>query len=637
MNPFSTPSHGTLLFGERRVSPFAVLTLAVVVIVLFFGLVLPLFSVLKNAFILPAETYTVSAGETWEVIEELTGGSYSAAHLRRVNPQVAGDPVPGSSIILSPRRFSLSLFLMTVSNPVYRSVLFNSFFLGLVVTFLCLLVSLPVAVVTGRFSFKGKSLVNLLVLLPLVLPPFVGAVGVKRMLGRFGLLNLLLLKLGVVTESLDLLGGGRFWAVAVLEVLHLFPVMLLNLQASMAAQDPSIEEAAENLGDSGLGLFWRVTFPRLVPGIFAGGAITFIWAFTDLGTPLVLEYQQVVAKQIFDMVQELGTNPVGYALVMETLLLAIAVFVVGRLLASFFSSRSAGKGTPSTFRRPLGDRHTAIFWVAFGLLVFLAVLPHVAVILTTFSGRWFMTVFPDHLTFDHLRTVVNHPVTAGSVRNSVLLSLASTSLDVFLGIAIGLLALRLIPRLGRIADVMAMVPLAVPGLIMAYGLMSVYGGLASNTGAGFLRSLLSLIDPRINPMGLLVLSYAVRRLPFTTRAVAAGLSYVPPEVEEASLNLGASPGRTLRRITFPLMWGHIVAGAVLTFSFAMLEVSDSLVLAQKEEHFPITAAIYNMLHRLADGINVASALGMFAMALLLFSLMLSSRLSGRRMGDMLRF
>jgi len=624
-----------LTLGEKKTSPFAIVVMAGIVLVLFFGLVLPLLSVLKNAVILPPVHYEVRNGETWQNISASL--KVHVDTLKSMNPDVTGQPAPGNKITISGRRFSLALFYESIANQHYRRVLYNSLMLGLVVTFLCLAVSLPVAVVTGRFSFAGKSFVNILVLLPMILPPFVGAVGIKRMLGRFGLFNLVLLKLGIITDPIDLLGGGRFWAVAILETLHLFPVMLLNLQASMAAQDSSIEEAAENLGDSGLGMFWRVTFPRLVPGIFAGGAITFIWAFTDLGTPLVLEYSQVVSKQIFDMVQELGTNPIGYALVIETLLLAVAVFIAGRYLAGRYSSRTAAKGLTGGFQRPLNKDATIMFWVGFGCLVGLAVLPHLAVIMTAFSGRWFMTIFPDSLTTEHFRQVVNHPVTAGSIRNSVLLSVVSTGIDILLGLGVGLLALRFLPRMGKIADVFAMIPLAVPGLIMAYGLMSVYGGLASGVENEYVKSALSLIDPRVNPMGLLVLSYAIRRLPFTTRAIAAGLTYVPPEVEEASLNLGATPGRTLRKITFPMIWGHVVAGAVLTFSFAMLEVSDSLILAQKEQYFPVTAAIYQMLSRLVDGINVASALGVFAMALLLFSLMISSRLSGRRMGEMLRF
>lgn len=607
-------------------------TLALVGLVLFFGLLAPLFSVLGGAFVTAEVTHVVSAGQTLEIL----AGQYrtDTAALKRLNPGVSEAPEAGSRLLVKKGGLSLALFAKTLQHPVLPRQFGNSLLLGVLVTLLCLLATMPAAVVTSRYNFAGKPLVQMLILLPLILPPFVGAVGIKRMLGRFGFFNMLLLKLGLISSPLDVLGGGRFLAVALLETLHLYPVMFLNLQAALAAREQSLEDAAESLGDTPLGSFMRITLPQLVPGIFAGSAITFIWAFTDLGTPLVLEYQAVIARQIFDRVQEIDTDPLGYALVVETLAAALLVFALGRVLAARFRVQGVGKGQAATPPRPLGVRGTAAFWCGFGALSALAMLPHAALVLTAFAERWSMSALPTGLTMQHFNGAMGHPITAGSIRNSVLLSLVSTLLDVVVAVLVGLLASRWFPRLGKAADALAMVPLAVPGIIIAYGFVAAYGGLAH--GEGWLATVFAAIDPRVNPMPLLVLSYTIRRLPYTTRAVAAGLAQVPPEVEEASATLGADEATTIRRVTLPLIKGHILAGAMLTFSFAMLEVSDSLILAQKEQHYPITKAIYHMLSRLVDGLNIASALGVFAMLLLLFSLLAASRLSGRRLGDILR-
>jgi len=167
-----------------------------------------------------------------------------------------------------------------------------------------------------------------------------------------------------------------------------------------------------------------------------------------------------------------------------------------------------------------------------------------------------------------------------------------------------------------------MLPLALPGIVLAFG----YVGAFSAT----------FLDIRNNPMPLLVFAYAIRRLPYMVRAAYAGLQQTSETLEEASMNLGASPARTMRKITFPLVFANIVAGGILAFSFAMLEVSDSLILAVKEEFYPITKAIYAMSLRVADGAYVASAMGLLGMALLAASLLLAGRFLGKRMGELFR-
>ena len=135
-------------------------------------------------------------------------------------------------------------------------------------------------------------------------------------------------------------------------------------------------------------------------------------------------------------------------------------------------------------------------------------------------------------------------------------------------------------------------------------------------------------------MLLLAISYAVRRLPYMVRAAHAGLEQTSKVYEEAAANLGASPLRVIRRVTFPLISANLLAGAILCFAFSMLEVSDSLILAQAERFYPITKAIYALMSGLDNGVNVAAALGVWAMALLAAALLWASCLLGKKMGQM---
>jgi iron(III) transport system permease protein len=171
-------------------------------------------------------------------------------------------------------------------------------------------------------------------------------------------------------------------------------------------------------------------------------------------------------------------------------------------------------------------------------------------------------------------------------------------------------------------DLIAMLPLALPGLILAFGYVACFSG--------------SFLDPRENPTALLIVIYAVRRLPYMVRAAYAGFQQTSIALEEASQSLGATPLKTMRKVTFPLIIANLVAGGILSFAFAMLEVSSSLILAMKKEFFPITKAIYYLFGRVGDGPYIASAMGMLGMVLLIISLVLTGRFLGKRMGELFR-
>ena len=517
--------------------------------------------------------------------------------------------------------FSLVFFGLMLSSPNYTVILANSINLGLAVTLFTTLLSLPLAFLLVRYDFPGKGLLNGLILIPLVLPPFVGAIGMRQLLARFGSINLLLLQMGVIDQPIDWLGGG-FGGVVLLEVLHLYPIMYLNLAAALANVDPTLEEAAKNMGASGFKLFRTVTFPLMLPGYFAGAIIVFIWAFTDLGTPLVFEYRELISVQIFNMVTDLHQNPMGYAFVVAVIVLTLFFFYLSKRLLGGKSYEMMGRGHVASAVRPASVSLTVLIYTVVLSISALALIPHLGVVLTSVAGRWFLSVLPSEFTIRFYREVFSHDLTLLSIKNSLLLSSLSTIIDIVLGVTIAyLLARKRVP--GRdVLDALAMLPLALPGLVVAFGYVAAFSA--------------TPLDPRINPVPLLVIAYAVRRLPYMVRAAYAGFQQSSVVLEEAAMNLGASPLKTLYQITFPLVFANLVAGAVLAFSFAMLEVSDSLILALKEPYYPITKAIYALLGRIADGPYIASAMGVLGMLLLAASLFIAGRFFGRRMGELFR-
>jgi iron(III) transport system permease protein len=208
-------------------------------------------------------------------------------------------------------------------------------------------------------------------------------------------------------------------------------------------------------------------------------------------------------------------------------------------------------------------------------------------------------------------------------------------IDIVLGVLIGYLIVRTRIRGRVVLDALSMLPLAVPGLVMAFGFVALSLSWPFAPGDP-LAGWADIIGAEPNPAPLLIAAYAVRRLPYVVRSTVAGLQQTSGELEEAARNLGASAFTAVRRVVVPLIAANLIAGGLLAFSFAMLEVSDSLILAQQEKHYPITKAIYTFADRLGDGPSIASAMGVWGMALLATTLVGASVLMGKKLGAIFR-
>ncbi len=521
--------------------------------------------------------------------------------------------------------FTLAYVAEVFRNPVYVEGLRNALLLGLASTLATLLLAFPLALLGHRYDFAGRKALGALVLVPLVLPPFVGAVGIKQVLGVHGALNALLVRLGAMDAAapFDWLAEGRFWGIVAMNALHLYPILYMNIAAALSNLDPAMEQAAQNLGCPPWRRLWRITLPLAMPGVFAGAAIVFIWSFTELGVPLVFEYTRVAPVQVFDGIKELGGNPIPYALVAVILVVSALVFAAAKLLLGRapLGTQPRPKGRAAG-RRLHGPRSLACAAVFLGVFL-LASVPHAGVLLLALSGDWYDTVLPGWFTTGHYAEALGHPLVVPSIQNSLVYSSGATLLDIVLGIAIAWVVVRSTIRGRALLDALVMLPLAVPGLVLAFGFLAL-----SQPG----RPFHFLLGPGENPALLLVVAYGMRRLPYVVRAAVAGLQQSNPALEEAARSLGATPWRTLRRVSLPLIGANLAAGGILAFAFAMLEVSDSLILAQQTAHFPVTKAIYALLSTLGNGTELAAALGTWAMLFLAAAILGAVAIAGKRGG-----
>jgi iron(III) transport system permease protein len=525
-------------------------------------------------------------------------------------------------------RFTFAYLTALLGDPTYVTGLGNSFLLACATTLLALLIALPLAFISDRFVFPAKGLLGSIILVPMILPPFVGAIGIKQIFGQYGALNALIVASGLRPEgwTFDWFAAHQFWGIAVVEALSLYPIIYLNALAALANVDPAMEEAAQNLGCTGFRRFRRITLPLIKPGLFAGGTIVFIWAFTELGTPLVFDYPQVTSVQIFYGLKDIGGSPFPYALVTVMLVSSVALYAVGKGIFGRSGHAMMAKATSGGGARELPAARAWFCTALFGGVTFLAVLPHLGVILVAFSQDWYASVLPHAYTLDNFRIALGHDLTVPAIANSLKFASVSTVIDVVLGVAIAYVIVRSKIRGRQVLDYLAMLPLAVPGLVLAFGYLAM-----SQEGRFF-----AFLNPVRDPTVLLIIAYSVRRLPYVVRSAAAGFQQTSETLEEAAQNLGCPPLKAVVRVTLPLIMANLLAGGLLAFAFAMLEVSDSLILAQKQVFYPITKAILELFQLLGDGKFIASALGVWAMVFLGIILTSLTVLLGKKLGAIFR-
>ncbi|MCO5093178.1 iron ABC transporter permease [Bosea sp. (in: a-proteobacteria)] len=494
--------------------------------------------------------------------------------------------------------FTLVNFYDFVRTELFMRSLWNSFYVSAMAVVWASVFALPLAYLTTRFVFRGAAIVQTLGFLPLIMPPFVGAVAMQLFFGRNGSINLLLDDwFGFKIDFMEGLNGVIF-----VQSVHYFPFILINLSAALRNVDRAMEEAAQNLGSSGFRLFRRIVFPLAMPGYLAGASLVFVKVFDDLATPLLLNVKDMLAPQAYLRVTSIGiADPMGYVI--------SVVLIVASVLAMWLSARALKGRDYATTQRGgggLAKRVMTPMEAVFGygiviLILALVLAPHLGLLLLSFATIWSYSPLPDGFTTAHYARVFGE--SSIYIKNTLIYATIAGGIDVVLGVAIAYLVLRT-KLIGREwLDWMASAALAIPGVVL---------------GIGYLRTFYGITLPGGTPLAALwitiVLALAIRRLPYALRACYAALQQISVSLEEAAENLGATKARTVRRIVVPLMAGGILAGFVTSFATAAVELSATLMLVQSNSDAPLAYGLYVFMQS-AAGRGPGAALGVVAVIL----------------------
>ena len=498
------------------------------------------------------------------------------------------DPATGAA--------TLQNFVDFFGSALFRESSWNSFYVSAMSVVVATAIALPLAYITTRFHFSGSILIQSLGFIPLIMPPFVGAVAMQLIFGRNGTVNLILRdNFGFSIPFMEGLNG-----VILVQSIHYFPFILINLSASLRNIDRSMEEAAQNLGSHGLRLFRRIVFPLAMPGYIAGAALVFIKVFDDLGTPLLLNVNNMLAPQAFLRISSIGiSDPMGYVISV-----ILVVFSVLSLWASFLFMRgkdyaTVQKGGGGIAKRTLKPAEKAL---AYGTVIFILLLvlsPHIGLLLLSFSTIWSFAPLPDGYTLQNYITMWEGSKTF--IMNTILYAGIAATLDVIIGTAIAYIVIRTNIFGRKALDYLATAALAVPGVVL---------------GIGYLRTFHQFDVPFTGePMAswwvIIALALMIRRLPYALRACTAALQQVSLALEEAAESLGATKRRTIQKVVVPLMTGGILAGFVTSFATAAVELSATIMLVSSNNDAPLAYGIY-LFMQTPSGRGAGAALGIVA-------------------------
>ncbi|NQV82307.1 MAG: iron ABC transporter permease [Rhodospirillales bacterium] len=487
-------------------------------------------------------------------------------------------------------------FIDFFNTSLFQESFLNSIYVSSMSVLLASIIAIPLAYFTTRFNFRGAVLIQTLGIIPLIMPPFVGAVAMLLLFGENGSVNLLLDEwFGFTIPFMEGLNG-----VILVESIHYFPFILINLSAALLNIDRAMEESAQNLGANGMRLFRRIVFPLAMPGYVAGASLVFLKVFDDLGTPLLLNINNMLAPQAYLRITSIGiSDPMGY--VISVILVAFSLF---SLWVSFLALKdkdysTVQKGGGGLMKRDLKAWEKVGCYAVIILILAMVLSPHIGLALLSFGTVWSYSVLPDAFTFAHYEGMFS---TAGQyISNTLLYAGLAATIDVVLGTAIAYVVMRTGIQGRKWLDFIAMGAVAVPGVVI---------------GIGYLRTFVEYNVPIIDkPLAswwvIIVIALSIRRLPYALRACTSALQQVSVMLEEAAENLGATKSRTVRRVVVPLMTGGILAGFITSFATASVELSATIMLVSAESDAPLAYGIYEFMQS-ASGRGPGAALGIVA-------------------------
>lgn len=501
--------------------------------------------------------------------------------------------------------FTMRYFIKFFSQPYYFRTLINSFKVAIAACVLSLILGVPLAYLYNMYEIKGRKTLQMLIILSSMSAPFIGAYAWVKLLGRAGVITKFIKAItGITIPSIYGFNG-----ILLVLSLKLFPLVFLYVSGAMKNVDNSLLEASANMGISGAKRFFKVVLPLCMPSILAATLMVFMRAIADFGTPLMIGEGYTTFPVIIynEYVGEVGTNHnFASAIAVLAILITLGFFLIQRYLTNRNSfSMSAMHHIERTKAKPVIN--ILIHLYAYGLVA-IALLPQVYLIYLSFrktnpGGE----VFQPGFSLDSYRYVFDRM--GNTIWNTIRICGSALILIIALAVLISYLTVRRRNVLNACIDTLSMVPYIIPGAVVGISLI-----LAFNNP----------VLPLVGTATIMIVSMCIRRIPYTIRSSVAILAQIPLSIDEAAESLGAGKVKTLLKVTLPMMFSGVFAGAVMSWVTLITELSSSLLLYSFRTQ-TLNVAVYKAVGNGTDG--RACALATIVTVFTVISLLIFNKIS----------
>ena len=475
-------------------------------------------------------------------------------------------------------------FKRFINKPYYYKSLLRSLFVCGMTVLTTTIIGVPIAYIMSRYNVFGKKVLHVMILLSLMSPPFIGAYSWIILLGRNGIVAKIFESIGLAAPTIYGPAGIVF-----VFTLHLFPYIYLYTSGAMNSIDSSLEEAAENLGMNKLRRILTVTLPVILPSILAGCIMVFMTSLSDFGTPMLIgEGYTVLPVLVYDeFMSESATNPyMASTLSVVIVFCSLSVLLIQKLIIDKKNYQMSSLRPPAEIELKGVKRFLVTLPVL--LVALLADIPQIIVAVQSFIERSFSGMVKGY-NFSNYKSIFKSLGT--NIRNTYVFSAIALVFIIVVGILVSYILVRKKGKVANLIDLMIMFPYVIPGSVLGIGLI-----------VAFNREPIVLVGSA----AIMIISFVVRKLPYTVRSGTAFLYQMDPFIEEASINLGVPPLKTFFTVTARMMLPGIMSGSIISFITCINELSSSIMLYTGKTS-TIAVAIYQEVVRMSDGTAAALA------------------------------
>jgi iron(III) transport system permease protein len=492
--------------------------------------------------------------------------------------------------------------------------LFNSVFISIISVISCAIVGVTMAFLLQRYEFPGRKVLSVLVLVPMALPPLIGALSFTFLYDESGIFPRFFQSLLNTDEVPFALSG--IWGVIVVHTFTMYTYFYLTASAAIKDLDPSIEEAATSLGASRFRIWRKIILPMLTPAMVASSLLVFMISMASYTAPLMFGVERTMTMQIY--LSRTNGN-LEMAATQSTILSIVSILflIIMRLYQNRrnYQNQSKGISVHRTEVRSTFMKYLSMILSIIGTIILL--LPILVIVLISFSvdGEWTVQIIPTAYTLQHYIDLFTDGDTWRPIWNSIKMSTVAVVGNIIFGVAAAYAMARLNFKGKTLMDTLIMIPWALPGTVVAVNLIAAFSE----------PTVFSFNQVLIGTFWILPLAYFVRQLPLVFRSTFASLMQMDKSVEEAARSLGANWWYSFRKIVLPITMSGVLAGTLLAFVQGLGEFVAS-ILIYNVSTMPMSVAIFQKLYAFQFG--TACAYGVLQVLLIVIVLLITQKLEG---------